>query len=76
MEEERRKQEEIEVRLEKERKLREKQEREMMIEAERQRYEASQQQMQTMFANIEGIGASVNYLPPLTVPWPLYLRHR
>ena len=67
--------------MEQERNLREKQElrchqeRERMIEAEWQRYEASQQQMQTMFANIEGIGASVNYLPPLTVPWPLYLRH-
>jgi len=46
------------------------QERERMIEAEWQRYEASQQQIQTMFAYIQGLGASVNYLPPLTVPWP------
>ena len=41
-----------------------------MIEAEWQRYEASQQQMQTTFAYIQGLGASVNYQPPLTVPWP------
>jgi len=33
-----------------------------MMEAERRRYEASQQQMQTMFAYIQGLGASVNYI--------------
>ena len=33
-----------------------------MIEAEWQRHEAPQQQMQTMFAYIQGLGASVNYI--------------
>ena len=72
----RRKREEIEARLEQERKLREEQELrwhqewERMIEAEWQRYEASQQQMQTTFAYIQGLGASVNYQPPPMVPWP------
>ena len=41
-----------------------------MMDAERQRYEASQQQMQTMFTYIQGLGASVNYQPPPMVPWP------
>jgi hypothetical protein len=40
------------------------------IAEERQRYEASQQQMQTMFTYIQGLGASVNYQPPPTMPWP------
>ena len=83
MEEERRKRQEIESRLEQEWKLREEQElrwqrmeqafleeRQRMMDAERQRYEASQQQMQTMFAYIQGLGASVNYQPPPTVTWP------
>ena len=39
-----------------------------MIEAEWQRHEAPQQQMQTMFAYIQGLGASINYRPPPTVP--------
>ena len=37
-------------------------ERHRMMDAERQRYEASQQQMQTMFTYIQGLGASVNYI--------------
>ena len=39
-----------------------------MIEAEWQRHDAPQQQMQTMFAYIQGLGVSVNYRPPPTVP--------
>jgi hypothetical protein len=39
-----------------------------MIEAEWQRHKASQQQMQTTFAFIQVLGASVNYRPPPTVP--------
>ena len=76
MDEERTKWQEIEERLEQERKLREEQEqmvaeeRQRMMNAERQRYEAWQQQMQTMFAYIQGLGASVNYQPPPTVLWP------
>ena len=65
LKEERRKREEIESRLEQERKLREEQE--LRWQQER---EAEWQLMQTMFAYIQGLGASVNYLPPLTVPWP------
>jgi len=65
MEEERRKREEIEVRLEQERKLREEQE--LRWQQER---EAEWQHMQTMFAYIQGLGASVNYQPPPTMPWP------
>ena len=69
--------------MEQERKLREEQEqrfaeeRQRMMDAERQRiaedrqrYEASQQQMQTTFAYIQGLGASVNYQPPPTMSWP------
>ena len=51
LEEERRKREEIEARLEQERKMREEQE----------------LRMQSMFAYMQGLGASVNYRPP-TVP--------
>jgi len=29
-----------------------------------------QQQMQTMFSYLQGLGASINYQPPPTVPWP------
>ena len=58
----RRKREEIESRLEQERKLREEQE--LRWQQER---EAQWQHMQTMFAYIQGLGASVNYQPPPTV---------
>ena len=40
---------------------------EQMLLAERQ---AAQQQIQTMFAYIQGLGASVNYQPLPTVTWP------
>ena len=65
MKEERRKREEIESRLEQERKLREEQELRWQQECE-----AEWQHMQTMFAYIQGLGASVNYKPPPTVSWP------
>ena len=65
LKEERRKREEIESRLEQERKLREEQE--LRWQQER---EAEWQLMQTMFAYIQGLGASVNYQPPPTVSWP------
>ena len=71
---------EIEVRLEEERMLRQEQERrwqeermqewqrmEQALLAERQ---VAQQQMQTMFSYLQGLGASINYQPPPTVPWP------
>ena len=35
--------------------------------AERQ---AAQQQMQTMFSYLQGLGATINYQPPPTMPWP------
>jgi len=79
MDEEKKRREEIEARLEEERTLRQKQERRWQVERmqERQRMEqvllaerqAAQQQMQTMFAYIQGLGASVNYQPPPTVSW-------
>jgi hypothetical protein len=80
MDEERQRREEIEARLEEERTLRQDQERRWQEERiqERQRMEqallakrqAAQQQMQTMFVYIQGLGASVNYQPPPTVTWP------
>ena len=40
---------------------------EQALLAERQ---AAQQQMQTMSSYLQGLGASINYQPPATVPWP------
>ena len=45
-------------------------ERHRMMDVEPLRFEALQQQIQTMFAYIQGLGASVNYKPPPTVSWP------
>ena len=42
-------------------------ERHRMMDVEPLRFEALQQQIQTMFAYIQGLGASVNYKPPPTV---------
>ena len=80
MDEEMKRREEIEARLEEERMLRKEQERRWQEEwmQERQRMEqallaerqAAQQQMQTMFSYLQGLGASINYQPPPTVPWP------
>ena len=80
MDEETKRREEIEARLEEERTLRQEQERrwqeermqewqrmEQALLAERQ---VAQQQMQTMFSYLQGLGASINYQPPPTVPWP------
>ena len=79
MDEETKRREEIEARLE-ERTLRQEQERrwqeermqewqrmEQALLAERQ---VAQQQMQTMFSYLQGLGASINYQLPPTVPWP------
>ena len=30
----------------------------------------AQQQMQTMFSYLQGLGATINYQPPPTMPWP------
>ena len=79
MDEETKRREEIEARLE-ERTLRQEQERRWQEERmqEWQRMEqtllagrqAAQQQMQTMFSYLQGIGASINYQQPPTMPWP------
>ena len=45
-------------------------ERHRMMDVEPLRFEALQQQIQTMFAYIQGLGASVNYKPLPTVSWP------
>ena len=80
MDEETKRREEIEARLEEERTLKKEQERRWQEEwmQERQRMEqallaerqTAQQQMQTMFSYLQGLGASINYQPPPTVPWP------
>ena len=71
MDEETKRREEIEARLEEERMLRQEQERRWQEEwmQERQRMEqallaerqAAQQQMQTMFSYLQGLGATINY---------------
>ena len=80
MDEETKRWEEIEVRLEEERMLRHEQERRWQEERlqERQRMEqallaereAAQQQMQTMFSYLQGLGTTINYQPPPRMPWP------
>jgi len=40
---------------------------EQALLAERQ---AAQQQMQTMFSYLQGLGATINYQPPPTMAWP------
>jgi len=80
MDEETKRREEIEARLEEERTLRQEQEHRWQEERmqERQRMEqallaerqAAQQQMQTMFSYLQGLGATINYQPPPTMPWP------
>ena len=80
MDEETKRREEIEARLEEERTLRQEQERRWQEERmqERQRMEqallaerqAAQQQMQTMFSYLQGLGATINYQPPPMMPWP------
>ena len=79
MDEETKRWEEIEVRLEEERMLRQEQECRWQEERmqERQRMEQAllaeqhaAQQMQTMFSYLQGLGATINYQPPPTMPWP------
>ena len=80
MDEETKRREEIEARLEEERMLRQEQGRRWQEEQmqERQRIEqallaereAAQQQMQTMFSYLQGLGTTINYQPPPTVTWP------
>jgi hypothetical protein len=46
------------------------QEQQRMEQALLAKRQAVQQQMQTMFAYIQGLGASINYQPPPMVSWP------
>ena len=80
MDEETKRREEIETRLEEERMLRQEQERRWQEERMQERHrmeqtllaerQATQQQMQTMFSYLQGIGATINYQPPPMMPWP------